>query len=77
MELLPKLRREDGREGVNIMGMGMLICKIGVFGSITIGLLFLAIAILSRWEWAYRAAIACGVLLLLFIFWIQVLIGPV
>ena len=59
------------------MGIGMLICKIGGFGSITIGLLFLAIAILSGWEWAYRAAIACGVLLLLFIFWTQVLIGPV
>lgn len=47
----------------------MTICAFGTFGSATIGLLLMAIAFLSGWEWAYRTALACGALFLLFAFW--------
>lgn len=47
----------------------MVICGCGALSTATIGLLGLALAFLSGWEWAYRGTLACGALLLLFLFW--------
>lgn len=51
------------------MEMFMSICGLGALSTATVGLLLLALAFLSGWEWAYRAALACGALFLLFAFW--------
>jgi len=47
----------------------MVIVTLGVLATATIGLLLLAIAFLSGWDWAYRTVLACGALFLLFVFW--------
>lgn len=47
----------------------MTICAFGTLGSATIGLLLLAIGFLSERDWAYRTALACGSLCLIFMIW--------
>lgn len=47
----------------------MVMLAFGTLGAATIGLLLSEIGFLSGWGWAYRAALACGALFLLFAIW--------